>query len=120
MNDCLQYKIYIEIKKWMSKPKLKIYLLRNIYWRLIMDIILTIVIGFFVGLFARALVPGRSITGFIMTTLLGIAGALVGKFVGESLGIYGEGQSAGFFMSLLGAMLILFFYQLFINRYPNT
>lgn len=84
-----------------------------------MEIFLTIIIGFFVGIFARALVPGKSITGFIMTTLLGIAGALIGKFVGQGLGIYDEGQPAGFFMSLVGAMLILFFYQLFINRNPS-
>jgi uncharacterized membrane protein YeaQ/YmgE (transglycosylase-associated protein family) len=81
-----------------------------------MGIILTIIIGFFVGLFARAIVPGRNISGFIMTTLLGIAGALVGKFLGEGLGLYAEGQSAGFFMSLIGAMIILFIYHEFLSR----
>ena len=85
-----------------------------------MGIIGTIIIGFFVGLFARAIVPGKSIQGFIMTTLLGIAGALVGKFIGDGLGIYPEGQSVGFFMSLVGAMVILFFYQLFVNRHPSS
>lgn len=81
-----------------------------------MGIILTIIIGFFVGLFARAIVPGRDIKGFIMTTLLGIAGAFVGKFIGQGLGLYAEHQSAGFFMSLLGAMIILFIYHEFLNR----
>jgi uncharacterized membrane protein YeaQ/YmgE (transglycosylase-associated protein family) len=81
-----------------------------------MGIILTIIIGFVVGLFARALIPGRNISGFIMTTLLGIAGALVGKFLGQELGFYAEGEQAGFFMSLLGAMLILFIYHEFVNR----
>lgn len=85
-----------------------------------MGIIGTIIIGFFVGLFARAIVPGKSIQGFIMTTLLGIAGALVGKLIGDGVGLYPEGQSAGFFMSLVGAMIILFFYQLFINRNPSS
>ena len=85
-----------------------------------MGIIETIIIGFFVGLFARAIVPGRNITGFIMTTLLGIGGALVGKFIGEGLGLYAEGQSAGFFMSLLGAMIILFIYHEFLNRNPPS
>jgi len=83
-----------------------------------MGIISTIIIGFFVGLFARALVPGKSISGFIMTTLLGVAGALVGKVVGEGLHLYNAGQPVGFFMSLLGAMVILFFYQMFINKHP--
>lgn len=81
-----------------------------------MGIILTIIVGFFVGLFARALIPGREITGFIMTTLLGIAGALVGKFIGEGLGLYTEGQTAGFFMSLIGAMIILFIYHEYLKR----
>lgn len=85
-----------------------------------MGIILTIIIGFFVGLFARAIVPGRNISGFIMTTLLGIAGALVGKFLGEGLGLYTQDQSAGFFMSLLGAMIILFIYHEFLNRNPPS
>lgn len=78
-----------------------------------MGIISTIFIGFIVGLFARAIMPGSDIMGFILTTLLGIGGALVGKFIGEVLGMYNQEQSAGFFMSLLGAMFILFAYNLF-------
>ena len=85
-----------------------------------MGIILTIIIGFFVGLFARAIVPGRNITGFIMTTLLGIAGAFIGKFLGQALGLYAEGQSAGFFMSLLGAMILLFIYHEFFKKNPPS
>lgn len=86
-----------------------------------MGIISTIVIGFVVGLFARAIVPGKDISGFIMTTLLGIAGALVGKFLGQSIGLYVEGQQAGFFMSLIGAMILLFIYQkLIINKRTNN
>lgn len=81
-----------------------------------MGIISTIIIGFFVGLFARALMPGKDIAGFMMTTLLGISGALVGKFVGQALGLYAEGDGAGFFMSLIGAMIILFIYKLFGKR----
>lgn len=76
-----------------------------------MSIILTIIMGFIVGLFARALMPGKDVLGLIMTTLLGIGGALVGKFLGQTLGIYSEGQAAGFFMSLLGAMILLFIYN---------
>jgi uncharacterized membrane protein YeaQ/YmgE (transglycosylase-associated protein family) len=76
-----------------------------------MSIILTIIIGFFVGLFARALMPGNDIAGFIMTTILGIGGALTGKMIGQALGLYAEGQRAGFFMSLVGAMILLFIYN---------
>lgn len=85
-----------------------------------MGIILTIVIGFIVGLFARAIVPGRDITGFIMTTLLGIAGALVGKYLGQGIGLYTQDQSAGFFMSLLGAMILLFIYHEYKRRHPSS
>ena len=81
-----------------------------------MAIIWTILIGFIVGLFARALTPGRNISGFIMTTLLGIAGALVGKFMGQGLGIYTEGQPPGFFMSLLGAIVLLYLYHIVKNK----
>ena len=77
-----------------------------------MALLWTILIGFIVGLFARALMPGRDVMGFIMTTLLGIGGALVGRFIGQGLGIYSEEQQAGFFMSLLGAMILLFIYNL--------
>src|ERR1700722_17424919 len=57
-----------------------------------MGIILTIIIGFFVGLFARAITTGKNISGFIMTSQLGIAGTFFGKFLGESLGLYTERQ----------------------------
>ena len=81
-----------------------------------MGILLTIIIGFFVGLFARALMPGNDIVGFIMTTLLGIGGALVGKLLGQELGLYTQGESAGFFMSLIGAMILLYIYHQFRKR----
>lgn len=72
--------------------------------------------GFIVGLIARALMPGKDILGFIMTTLLGIGGAVVGKFIGQGLGWYREGQPAGFFMSLLGAIILLAIYNYFRKR----
>lgn len=81
-----------------------------------MTVIGAILMGFLVGLFARALMPGRDITGFIMTTLLGIGGSLVGKFLGQYLGLYREGEPAGFFMSLIGAMILLFIYSQFRKR----
>lgn len=72
-----------------------------------MSILGTILIGFIVGLLARLLKPGRDAMGFILTTLLGIAGALVATFIGRGLGWYGEGEAAGFIMSLLGAIVVL-------------
>lgn len=78
-----------------------------------MGIISTIVIGFIVGLFARALMPGRDPLGLILTTLLGIGGAVIGKFIGDAIGLYRQEQAAGFFMSLVGAMILLFLYNRF-------
>ena len=80
-----------------------------------MSIIWTIIIGFVVGLIARALMPGKDVSGFIVTTLLGIGGAFVGKFLGEALGFYHGDEPAGFFMSLVGAMLLLLIFHVF-NR----
>lgn len=81
-----------------------------------MGIILAIIIGFIVGLLARAIMPGRNPEGFILTTLLGIGGSLIGKYVGEALGFYRPDQPAGFFMSIVGALIILFIYHIFRDR----
>lgn len=78
-----------------------------------MTIIWTILIGFFVGLIARAIMPGKELSGCIITTLLGIGGAVMGKFLGQALGLYQEGEPAGFLMSVIGAMFILFIFHLF-------
>ncbi|MBA2369518.1 MAG: GlsB/YeaQ/YmgE family stress response membrane protein [Candidatus Protochlamydia sp.] len=81
-----------------------------------MSIILTILIGFIVGLFARAFMPGSDIMGFIMTTLLGIGGALIGKYIGQAFGLYHDHETAGFFMSIVGAMILLFLYKRFVRK----
>ncbi len=78
-----------------------------------MHIIGVIIIGFIVGLIARALMPGRIVNGFILTSLLGIGGALVGQYVGQALSLYRPDEPTGFIMSVIGAMLILFFFHLF-------
>lgn len=83
-----------------------------------MGIIWAIIIGFFVGLIARILMPGKDAMGFILTTLLGIGGAVVGQLVGEVLGFYHEGQPAGFLMSLVGAMILLFLFNHFRPKTP--
>jgi uncharacterized membrane protein YeaQ/YmgE (transglycosylase-associated protein family) len=67
----------------------------------------TIVIGFFVGLVARFVKPGNDRMGFIMTTLLGIAGAFVGSYLGQVFGIYAPGEPAGFIGAVLGAIILL-------------
>lgn len=73
-----------------------------------MGIIGTILVGFIVGLIARAVKPGNDGMGIIMTTLLGIAGALLAGFLGQSLGLYAAGEPAGWIASVIGAVLLLF------------
>jgi len=74
--------------------------------------IYTIVIGFVIGLVARFLMPGRDAAGFIITILLGIAGSFVGSYLGQALGLYLPGQPAGFLMSMVGAMILLFGFRM--------
>lgn len=82
-----------------------------------MHFIWSILIGFIVGLVARALMPGPNPMGFILTTILGVVGALVATFVGQGLGWYAEGSGAGFIASVVGAMILLFIYGLVSRRH---
>jgi uncharacterized membrane protein YeaQ/YmgE (transglycosylase-associated protein family) len=66
------------------------------------------VIGFVVGLIARAILPGTQSLGLILTAVLGIAGSLLAGFAGQSLGIYAPGQPAGWIASVVGAIMLLF------------
>ena len=76
-----------------------------------------IVFGLIVGAIAKLLMPGRDPGGIIITVLLGIAGALVGGFVGQALGWYGPNDNAGFLMSVAGAIILLALYRvLFVRR----
>jgi uncharacterized membrane protein YeaQ/YmgE (transglycosylase-associated protein family) len=70
-----------------------------------------IVFGLIVGIIAKLLMPGRDPGGFVVTMLLGIAGALVGGFIGRAMNLYGPEDPAGIFMSILGAVLLLFAYR---------
>lgn len=72
-----------------------------------MEILATIIIGFFVGLIARFIKPGDDSMGFIMTTILGIVGAVVGGYLGRVFGFYAPDEPAGFFAALIGAVLVL-------------
>jgi uncharacterized membrane protein YeaQ/YmgE (transglycosylase-associated protein family) len=66
------------------------------------------IVGFVVGLIARAILPGTQSLGIILTAVLGIAGALLAGFAGRALGWYTEGQPAGFIASIVGAIVLLF------------
>jgi uncharacterized membrane protein YeaQ/YmgE (transglycosylase-associated protein family) len=77
-----------------------------------MSIIWTILIGFVAGLVARAIKPGDDSAGFIVTTLIGIAGSLIATYLGQAMGWYTAGQGAGFIASVIGAIVLLFLYQL--------
>lgn len=79
----------------------------------------TILIGFLIGVVAKLLMPGRDPGGFILTTLLGIAGAFVAAFLGQSIGWYRFGQPAGFVGSVIGAMIVLSIHRLLATRTAN-
>jgi len=80
-----------------------------------MGIIVWIVFGLLVGIVAKVLTPGRDPGGFIVTVLLGIAGALVGGFIGRTAGWYGEGDPVGFAMAVVGSIVLLVLYRLVIQ-----
>ena len=81
-----------------------------------MAILSTIVVGLIVGAVAKLLMPGKDPGGFIVTILLGIAGALIATYGGQALGWYKPGQAAGWIMSIVGAMILLLLYRLFFKR----
>lgn len=66
------------------------------------------VIGFVVGLIARAVLPGTQSLGIILTALLGIAGSFLAGFAGKAMGWYVEGEPVGWIASVIGAALLLF------------
>jgi uncharacterized membrane protein YeaQ/YmgE (transglycosylase-associated protein family) len=84
-----------------------------------MGILGWILFGLIVGAVAKLLMPGRDPGGIVITMLLGIAGALLGGFTGRALGLYGPNEAAGFLMSLVGAILLLWMYRMF-GRRPVT
>jgi uncharacterized membrane protein YeaQ/YmgE (transglycosylase-associated protein family) len=75
-----------------------------------------IIAGLVVGVLAKLVMPGKDPGGVIITILLGIAGAIVGTYVGRALGFYSTNQGAGIIMSILGAMLLLFLYRVLQRR----
>ncbi|HEX7862944.1 MAG TPA: GlsB/YeaQ/YmgE family stress response membrane protein [Verrucomicrobiae bacterium] len=81
-----------------------------------MSILWTLIIGLIVGIVAKFLMPGRDPGGFIITTLLGIAGAFLAHFIGRSMGWYAEGEPAGFIASVVGAIVLLAIYRMVAGR----
>jgi uncharacterized membrane protein YeaQ/YmgE (transglycosylase-associated protein family) len=81
-----------------------------------MSILGWIVFGLIVGALAKLVMPGRDPGGIIVTMLLGIAGAVIGGMIGRGFGFYGTNQSAGWFMSFLGAVILLWIYRLVVGR----
>jgi uncharacterized membrane protein YeaQ/YmgE (transglycosylase-associated protein family) len=79
-------------------------------------ILIMIVLGLIIGAVAKFVMPGDDPGGIIVTILLGIAGAVVGGFLGRVLGLYQEGQPAGFLMSVVGALVLLFGYRMLTRR----
>ena len=75
-----------------------------------------IVFGLVVGAVAKLLMPGRDGGGIIVTTVLGIVGAMTGGFLGQTLGLYGAGDAAGFLMALVGAVIVLSIYRVTVGR----
>ncbi|MEO7244951.1 MAG: GlsB/YeaQ/YmgE family stress response membrane protein [Rubrivivax sp.] len=76
-----------------------------------MGIISTIIVGLIVGALARFVLPGDQKMGWVLTCLLGVAGSLVAGYVGQLLGWYEVGQPAGWIMSVIGAVVLLFIVQ---------
>lgn len=76
----------------------------------------TALIGLIIGAVAKLIMPGKDPGGWIVTMLLGLAGSFVASYLGRLLGWYKEGQSAGFIMSVLGAILLLYLYRVLIAK----
>jgi uncharacterized membrane protein YeaQ/YmgE (transglycosylase-associated protein family) len=75
------------------------------------EVLVWIVFGLVVGLVARFLMPGNAPGGFIITVLLGIAGAILGGWIGRMMGLYREGEATGFIMAVVGAIVLLALYR---------
>ena len=81
-----------------------------------MNFIWMIIVGFVAGLLARAIKPGNDAMGWIMTIILGIAGELVGGFIAGAIGINADGGFIGLVFSVIGAIILLFVYELITGK----
>jgi uncharacterized membrane protein YeaQ/YmgE (transglycosylase-associated protein family) len=85
-----------------------------------MGIIWTLIIGLLAGILAKLLMPGRDPGGFIITILLGIAGAFLATWLGQAIGWYQAGEGAGFIGAIVGAVIILIIYRMIVARRGAT
>jgi uncharacterized membrane protein YeaQ/YmgE (transglycosylase-associated protein family) len=86
-----------------------------------MGIIWTIIIGFVAGLIAKWIMPGKNEpSGFILTTILGIIGAVLATYLGQALGWYRADEGAGFIGAVVGAIIVLFIYGMIAGRSRST
>ena len=85
-----------------------------------MGILWTIIIGFIAGIIAKLIHPGpNEPTGFVLTTLLGIAGAFVATYLGQAIGWYWAGEGAGLIGAVVGALIVLVVWGMFAPRNPQ-
>jgi len=85
-----------------------------------MSLLWEAIIGLIVGAVAKLLMPGKDPGGIWITMALGIAGSIIATWLGQAIGWYQAGQSAGFIMSVVGAVLLLVVYRLFRSRIAKT
>ena len=83
------------------------------------SVIWMLVIGLIVGGLAKLIMPGRDPGGIFVTMMLGVAGAMVAGLIGRLIGLYAQGEGAGFIMSTLGAILLLAIYRLATRRHSS-
>ena len=81
-----------------------------------MSILYTIFIGLIVGFIARAVKPGDDKLGWIMTAVLGVAGSVLATYSGQALGWYKAGSAAGWFASVVGAVILLVIYGMVAKK----
>jgi uncharacterized membrane protein YeaQ/YmgE (transglycosylase-associated protein family) len=108
-------------KKESQKPLIRVNVILPVDRRAVwlggtMHFIWTLIIGLVIGAVAKLLMPGKDPGGIIVTMLLGVAGSLVATYLGQALGWYRDGSSAGFIASVIGAMILLFLYRLIRGR----
>jgi uncharacterized membrane protein YeaQ/YmgE (transglycosylase-associated protein family) len=85
-----------------------------------LNLLWTALIGLVVGAIAKFIMPGKDPGGIFVTMLIGIAGSFIGTWLGRAIGHYEPGQSAGFLMSLVGALILLGIYHLIRRSRPTT
>ena len=81
-----------------------------------LEILGTLFVGLIVGFIARALKPGDDKLGFIMTAILGVAGSFLANYAGAAMGLYKQGDAAGWIAAVVGSIILLFVYSLIKSK----